>query len=105
MNNPDNPIAEEIADAVARRLSPTIATELRRHQERVSRIWLTPPQAARLANCNDRTVYHALHDGSLAGAFNQHANGGRGAWHIRRADLDAWAATLHSTHHHPETTP
>ena len=50
MIDPD--LVDRIADAVAQCLKPTISDQLRRHQERVSRVWLTPPQAARLAGCH-----------------------------------------------------
>jgi hypothetical protein len=93
MNNSDQ-IADQIADAVIRRLVPTLTDRLVRHQERMHRLWLTPPQAARLAGCRDQSVYAALRDRSLPGAFNPHGNGGRGAWHILRSDFDAWVKTL-----------
>ena len=89
MSDPNLP--EQIAAAVVHRLTPTIIELLSRHQERMTRLWLTPPQAARLIGCRDQVVYAALHDGSLPGTFNPHSNGGRGAWHIRRSDFERWA--------------
>jgi hypothetical protein len=93
--NPDlDLLAEQITTALMRRLAPTLAEQLRHHQERMSRTWLTPPIAARLVGCNDSVLYAALRTGKLPGNFNADSNGGRGSWYIRRSDLDAWADRL-----------
>ena len=89
-------LADQITDAVVRRLAPTLTSQLFRHQERMARLWLTPPQAARLAGCRDQVIYAALSDRSLPGVFNPHGNGGRGVWHILRTDFEGWAATFRS---------
>jgi hypothetical protein len=93
--NPDlDQLAEQITAKLMRRLAPTLAEQLRHHQERMSRTWLTPPIAARLVGCNDSVLYAALRTGKLHGTFNADSNGGRGSWFVRRADLDAWADRL-----------
>lgn len=83
-----------IATAIADKLRPSLTAQLQRHQMRMARIWITPPEAARLARVANGVVYAALHDGSLPGSFNAAANGGRGAWFIRREDFERWVATV-----------
>ena len=58
-------LADQLATALLRRLAPTLTDQLRRHQERLARAWLTPPIAARLVGCNDSILYAALRSGEL----------------------------------------
>ena len=91
----DTDLPDQIADAVVRRLAPSLGQQLARHQERMHRAWLTPPQAARLAGCREQRIYAALRNRSLPGCFNAAGNGGRGVWHILRSDFEGWVTGLH----------
>jgi excisionase family DNA binding protein len=52
--------------------------------------YLTIAEAARRTRCCERTIRRAIDRGALRAGRARGANGARGGFRIRPADLDAW---------------